>query len=72
MTHHQSHTSGQKLVPLTDDQFDELVDDATHAVNNLIPDRLLAALSASERSELLIAINDALTPILGAYFTDDL
>jgi hypothetical protein len=47
-----------------DDQFDALVDDATHAVNNLIPDRLLDGLGNSGRSNLLFQINDALTPIL--------
>jgi len=49
---------------MTDDQFDALVDDATHAVNNLIPDRLLDELDATGRSDLLVKINDALTPIL--------
>ena len=47
-----------------DDQFDALVDDATHAVNNLIPDRLLDGLGDSGRSNLLFQINDVLTPIL--------
>lgn len=47
-----------------DDQLDELVDDATHAVNNLIPDRLLDGLGSTGRSNLLFRINDALTPIL--------
>ena len=47
-----------------DDQFDALVDDATHAVNNLIPDRLLDGLGNTGRSNLLFQINDALTPIL--------
>jgi len=47
-----------------DDQFDALVDDATHAVNNLIPDRLLGGLGSTGRSNLLFQINDALTPIL--------
>lgn len=47
-----------------DDQFDALVDDATHAVNNLIPDRLLDGLGNIGRSNLLFQINDALTPIL--------
>lgn len=49
---------------MNDDQFDTLVDDATHAVNNLIPDRLLDGLGNSGRSDLLCRINDALTPIL--------
>ncbi len=47
-----------------DDQFDALVDDATRAVNNLIPDRLLNGLGDAGRSSLLFQINDALTPIL--------
>lgn len=49
---------------LTSDQFDELIDDATHAVNNLIPDRVLAGLSDDERSTLLTELNDALTAVL--------
>lgn len=49
---------------MTDDQFDGLVDDATHAVNNLIPGWILDGLGDSQRSEMLIRINDALTPIL--------
>lgn len=47
-----------------DDQFDALVDDATHAVNNLIPERLLNGQGSTGRSNLLFQINDALTPIL--------
>lgn len=49
---------------MNDDQFDALVDDATHAVNNLIPDTVLDGLRDSERSDLLFQINGALTPIL--------
>jgi hypothetical protein len=49
---------------MNDDQFDALLDDATHAVNNLIPDRLLGLLDSSGRSQLLVRINDALTPVL--------
>ncbi len=49
---------------MNDDQFDALVDDATHAVNDLIPDTVLDGLRDSERSDLLFQINDALTPIL--------
>jgi len=49
---------------MNDDQFDALVDDATHAVNNLIPNSVLDGLGKSERSDLLFQINDALTPIL--------
>ena len=49
---------------MIDDQFDALVDDATHAVNNLIPDRWLNMLGGTDRSNLLVQINDALTPIL--------
>jgi hypothetical protein len=49
---------------MSDDAFDTLVDDATHAVNNLIPDAILDCMTGGERSALLVAINDALTPIL--------
>jgi hypothetical protein len=49
---------------MDDDAFYELIDDATHAVNDLIPDEVLAAMSADERSDLLVRINDALSPIL--------
>ena len=49
---------------MTDDQFDELVDDATHAVNNLVPDTILEGLTPDEHSDLLVRINDALTSIL--------
>ena len=41
---------------MTSDAFDDLIDDATHAVNNLIPDHLLAVLS-----------DDALTLVLADY-----
>lgn len=49
---------------MNDDHFDGLVNDATHAVTNLIPDTVLDGLRDSERSDLLFQINDALTPIL--------
>lgn len=49
---------------MDDDEFDQLVDDATHAVNNLIPDRYLDLLDADNRSDLLFRINDALSAIL--------
>lgn len=49
---------------MNDDHFDGLVNDATHAVTNLIPDTVLDGLPDSERSNLLFQINDALTPIL--------
>jgi hypothetical protein len=71
MTRHHSHPADRQSSSLTQDQFDELVDDATHAVNNLIPDHLLPELSDRERSSLLIAINDALTPILSTYLSID-
>lgn len=51
---------------MDDDAFDELVDDATHAVNDLIPDHIVERLTADERSDFLVQINDALTPILRA------
>ena len=49
---------------MTDDAFDDLTDAATHAVNNLIPDTVLARLTNDERFAFLIAVNDALSPIL--------
>jgi hypothetical protein len=52
---------------MTSDAFDNLIDDASHAVNNLIPDHLLATLSDDERSNLLVGINDALTLVLADY-----
>lgn len=51
----------------TSDEFDDLIDKATHAVNNLIPDHVLHALSSEEHSNLLVQINDALTAILDQY-----
>lgn len=63
--------AGQEAVPdsaaLASEEFDGLIDDATHAVNNLIPDHALSRLSDGERTALLHAINDALTPVLGQY-----
>jgi len=53
-----------KDAPMNNDQFDTLVDDATHAVNNLIPDKYLELLGDNARSGLLVSINDALTAIL--------
>jgi len=64
MSDHQSDEKAGLVAPLTQDQFDDLVDDATHAVNNLIPDNVIASLSASAHTTLLQAINDALTLIL--------
>ncbi|AJA09721.1 MULTISPECIES: hypothetical protein [Sphingopyxis] len=49
---------------MAEDEFDNLIDNATHAVNNLIPSSLLAGMDAEGRSNLLILINDALAPIL--------
>ncbi|AMK23254.1 MULTISPECIES: hypothetical protein [Sphingomonadaceae] len=49
---------------MSEDEFDQLVDEATHAVNNLIPDRFLDRLGGNARRGLLISINDALTAIL--------
>ena len=46
------------------DELDELIDDATHAVNNLIPDKL----TADQRSALLYRINDALSPIISELY----
>lgn len=72
MTDDSKHNERHEPRPLTEDQFDELVDDATHAVNNVIPDHLFAELSNSRHSSLLIEINDALTAILREYFASDL
>lgn len=63
------HLADEELVAveevlLDDDAFDQLVDDASHAVNNLIPDAVLEKLSAEQRSDLLVSINDVLTPVL--------
>src|SRR3546814_15446944 len=52
------------VTPVAEDEFDNLIDNATHAVNNLIPYSLLAGMDAEGRSNLLILINDALAPIL--------
>jgi hypothetical protein len=49
---------------MDDDAFYELIDDATHAVNNLLPDEILEMMSETARSDLLVRINDALSPIL--------
>jgi hypothetical protein len=49
---------------MTEEEFDDLVDNATHAVNNLIPDRYLDGMGENARSGLLMCINDALTAIL--------
>ncbi len=46
MTSHHPYPADRESSSLTQDQFDELIDDAPpHAVNNLIPDHLLAMLS---------------------------
>lgn len=47
---------------MDDDAFDALVDDATHAVNDLIPNDVIDALSTAQHSDLLQRINNALTP----------
>ena len=49
---------------MTVDVFDQLVDDATHAVNNLIPDLYHDGMSDTAHSGVLYAINDALSTIL--------
>ncbi|AMK20665.1 MULTISPECIES: hypothetical protein [Sphingomonadales] len=49
---------------MTEDEFDQLVDDATHAVNNLIPDLYLDGMGDTAHSGVLYAINDALSTIL--------
>ncbi|MBA4751936.1 MAG: hypothetical protein H2055_06890 [Sphingopyxis sp.] len=49
---------------MTEDDFDNLVDDASHAVFNRVPAFILGGMDAEDRSDLLIRINDALAPIL--------
>lgn len=65
-------TSNLKALSLTPEEFDDLVDDATHAVNNLIPDGILRTLSNAEHSTLLTELNDALTAVLDPYVPKDL
>lgn len=64
---HRPGGAADLAAPLTQDRFDILVDDATHAVGSLIPSNVIAALSADAHMTLLYAINDALTPILADY-----
>lgn len=49
-----------------DEALDQLIDDATHAVNNLIPDKYLGPLGMDAHSGFLVRINDALAPVLRA------
>jgi hypothetical protein len=49
---------------MTEDQFDALVDDASHAVYNLVPDRYLDRMGDNARGGLLVSINNALVAIL--------
>lgn len=49
---------------MTDDDFDNLVDDVSHAVFERVPDSIIGAMDAEARSDLLVRINDALAPIL--------
>ncbi|WP_421950113.1 hypothetical protein [Pelagibacterium sp.] len=65
-------TDSREILSLTPEEFDDLVDDATHAVNNLIPDGILRALSNAEHSRLLTELNDALTAVLDPYVPKDL
>lgn len=60
-------TRESSTTAITADEFDDLIDNATHAVNNLIPDHVLASLSQDERSNLLVQINDALTDVIGPF-----
>lgn len=52
-------TASDALPTISDDQFDELVDEATHAVVNLA-ETLGMAFTFTD----MVEINDALTPIL--------
>ena len=49
---------------MTQDDFDKLVDDATHAVGETIPTHILDNLSNNAWRSFLYRINDALTQIL--------
>ena len=56
-----------------DDLVDDgLVDDATHIVNNLIHDHVLAGMTDGDRSKMLVEIADALTAVLDQYVPKDL
>lgn len=48
---------------MDDEAFDQLIDDATHAVNNLIPDKDLGTLGRDAHSDFLVRINEALVPV---------
>jgi hypothetical protein len=48
----------------TEDDLDDLVDDATHAVANLIPLGAWRRLGRDRQSSILAQINDSLSPIL--------
>src|SRR3546814_12269061 len=52
------------VTTVAEEEFDNRIDNATHAVNNLIPSSLLAGMDVEGRSHLLNLINDALAPIL--------
>lgn len=56
---------------MTEDDFDNLVDDASHAVFNRVPASILSAMDAQDRSDLLVRINDALAPVLRAVSPSD-
>lgn len=49
---------------MTEDDIEIIVNDVAHAVNDVIPGAIFDRLDAEERSDLLIRINDAVTPIL--------
>jgi hypothetical protein len=49
---------------MDEEAFDNLIDDASHAAFAKLPDDVLEALTDDERGNLLVAINDALAPVL--------
>lgn len=54
-----------------EEQMDGLIDDATHAANNLIPNKTLERLSADERSNLLVQLNDAISLVFKEFIEPD-
>jgi hypothetical protein len=49
---------------MNDEAFDDLLDNASHAVFEMIPDEAMAEFTATQRNNLLYRINDALTEVL--------
>jgi hypothetical protein len=55
---------------MSEEQFDKLTDEATHAVFNLIPAAQLGALSADQREGLMVQLNDYITEALSLFRAD--